>query len=115
MLLCLAGNVAAAPASTPPAASTPATASTAARRVSPPPLSYNSGRPSHRLSADPAKVNMELRPGGIRVYHLNGQGMQTLTAYRGADGKIRLRCNDQAAQAPDAPPPPPADARAARR
>ncbi|HET6632501.1 MAG TPA: hypothetical protein VFG73_07325 [Rhodanobacteraceae bacterium] len=93
--LVLALPAAAAP---PPPDTTRAPAPVAPRRpVAPVP--YNSAVRSARLPADPAKVEVETRADGIRVFHLNGQGMQTVTARIGADGRLQLRCNDRAEHA----------------
>jgi len=53
------------------------------------------GLPANALPADPAKVTIEHRPSGERIYHLNGQGMQAAIAHIGADGKIQLQCTDR--------------------
>src|SRR5450432_2243207 len=47
---------------------------------------------------DPGKVTMERLQNGTRLYHMNGQGMQSIVAHRGADGKIVLTCTDKVEQ-----------------
>jgi hypothetical protein len=54
--------------------------------------------PSHKFEADPKKVTMEVLPGGARLYHMNGQGMQAVVAHLGADGKVEYTCTDRAEQ-----------------
>ena len=47
---------------------------------------------------DPGKVTMERLQNGTRLYHLNGQGMQSIVAHRGADGRIIFTCTDKVEQ-----------------
>ncbi len=89
-------------ASEPPAAD-PAAANNAAASTAQPapsrsaPIPLNSGV-SHEFDVDPSKITMEVLPNGTRLYHMNGQGMQSLTAQLGADGKLELKCTDRAAE-----------------
>jgi hypothetical protein len=69
-----------------------------AARHEPPPVSYNSVAP-RKFEADPKKVTMEVLPGGARLYHMNGQGMQAITAHLGASGKVEYTCSDRSEQA----------------
>ena len=62
------------------------------------PIPFNSGVPANEFAADASKVTMERKSNGTRVYHMNGQGMQSLVAHLGADGKITYSCTDQAEQ-----------------
>lgn len=70
-----------------------------AARNEPPPVSYNSGAPARKFEADPKKVTMEVLPGGARLYHMNGQGMQAVIAHIDANGKVEYTCTDRAEQA----------------
>ena len=79
------------PAST--AANAPATPQPAA------PIALNSGVSPDEFASNPAKVTLEQRPDGTRIYHMNGQGMEAVTATIGADGKLELRCTDAAESA----------------
>jgi hypothetical protein len=54
---------------------------------------------SHEFDVDTSKITMEVLPDGTRVYHMNGQGMQAVTAHLGADGKVELKCTDKAEKA----------------
>jgi hypothetical protein len=42
---------------------------------------------------------MEVLPGGARLYHMNGQGMQAVVAHLGADGAVEYTCSNKAEQA----------------
>jgi hypothetical protein len=70
-----------------------ATAAIAAH-PSPPPIPLNSGVSPHEFEADHRKVTVEYRPDGVRVYHMNGQGMKAVTATIGPDGKVQYQCTD---------------------
>lgn len=61
-----------------------------------PPIPLNSGVSPQEFSADVSKVTLEHKADGTRIYHLNGQGMQSVIAHIGADGKIHFECTDQA-------------------
>ena len=58
------------------------------------PVSLNSGAAPEEFAADSSKVTLEKRADGTRLYHMNGQGMEAVTAHIGADGKVQLRCSD---------------------
>ena len=94
--LCLASLAMAAddPSTAPPAAADAQAAST--------PIPLNSGVSAHEFAADASKVTMEQAPNGTRVYHMNGQGMQSLVAHLGADGKITYTCTDKVERIADA-------------
>lgn len=62
------------------------------------PIPLNSGAVPEEFPADPSKVTLERHADGTRVYHMNGQGMEAVTAHIGADGKLQLRCTDAADQ-----------------
>lgn len=79
-----------------------ASATTADAQAASAPISLNSGVSAHEFAADASKVTMEQAPNGTRVYHMNGQGMQSLVAHLGADGKITYTCTDKAEQIADA-------------
>jgi hypothetical protein len=70
-----------------------ATAAIAAHPAEPP-IPLNSGVSPHEFEADHRKVTVEYRPDGVRVYHMNGQGMKAVTATIGPDGKIQYHCTD---------------------
>lgn len=59
----------------------------------------NSGVNRQEFPSDASKVTMERRADGTRIYHLNGQGMQSLVAHIGKDGKIEYTCTDRPEQA----------------
>jgi glucose/arabinose dehydrogenase len=59
----------------------------------------NSGISPQEFESDASKVTMERRPDGTRIYHANGQGMQSVVAHLGADGRIEYTCTDQVEQA----------------
>ena len=61
-------------------------------------VGLHSGDPTEFVP-DSSKVTMQRLSDGTRVYLMNGQGMETLTAHIGADGKLELRCSDAAADA----------------
>jgi hypothetical protein len=54
--------------------------------------------PVQEFETDPAKVTLERLQNGTRLYHLNGQGMQALTAHIKPDGKIEYICTDKVEQ-----------------
>lgn len=56
----------------------------------------NSGASAQEFPSDPGKVTMQQLPNGTRLYRMNGQGMETLSAHIGADGKLEFKCSDQA-------------------
>ena len=70
-----------------------ATAAIAAHPAEPP-IPLNSGVSPHEFEADHRKVTVEYRPDGVRVYHMNGQGMKAVTATIGPDGKVQYQCTD---------------------
>ena len=59
----------------------------------------NSGVSPQEFRSDASMVTMERRADGTRIYHLNGQGMQSLVAHIGKDGKIEYTCTDRPEQA----------------
>jgi len=65
------------------------------------PIPLNSGVAPQEFEADAGKVTLERLPDGTRLYHMNGQGMQSLVAHLGADGKIEYTCSDQVEQVGD--------------
>jgi len=77
-----------------PAANAANAAATAAAPTRTAPVSLNSGVAPEEFTADSTKVTLEKRADGTHLYHMNGQGMQALTAHLGADGKLELRCSD---------------------
>ena len=79
------------PAAAAPAASAAATSQTQTRTA---PVSLNSGIAPEEFAADSSKITREQRADGTRLYHMNGQGMEAVTAHIGADGKVELRCSD---------------------
>jgi len=86
-------------AADPPPDPQPDVSAAQAARHDPPPVSYNSGASPHKFEADARKVTMEVLPDGARLYHMNGQGMQAVTAHLGADGKVEYTCTDKSEQA----------------
>ena len=74
------------------AADDPIASSTAAPQNTPVPL--NSGVTPEEFPADVSKVTLERRPDGTRLYHLNGQGMQSVRVQIGPDGKLEYSCNE---------------------
>ena len=93
-LLAIAAVAAAAdeaPAKAAPAATAAATPETQTQTT---PVSLNSGAAPEEFAADSSKVTREQRADGTRLYHMNGQGMEAVTAHIGADGKVELRCSD---------------------
>jgi hypothetical protein len=62
------------------------------------PIPLNSGTAPQEFAADASKVTMERLPNGTRVYHMNGQGMQSLVAHLNANGKIEYTCSDKVEQ-----------------
>ena len=66
------------------------------------PIPLNSGVSPHEFGADASKVTLERAPNGTRVYHMNGQGMQSLVAHLGADGRMTYDCTDKTEQIVDA-------------
>lgn len=58
----------------------------------------NSGVSAQEFPSDVRMVTMERRADGTRIYHLNGQGMQSLVAHIGKDGKIEYTCTDRPEQ-----------------
>ena len=89
-LVCAANAVAAADVA--PAVDT---AQNAGART-PPVVALHSGDATEFVS-DSSKVTMQRRADGTRLYLMNGQGMETMTAHIGADGKLELRCSDETA------------------
>lgn len=85
-------GIAAAADKTPQAAKPPAAP---AAKVVP----LNSGVGSQEFPSDASKVTMRQRADGTRIYRLNGQGMQSLVAHIGKDGKIEFTCTDRPEQA----------------
>lgn len=77
-----------------PQAAKPSPAS-AAQKVVP----LNSGVGSQEFPSDERKVTMRQRADGTRIYDLNGQGMQSVVAHIGKDGKIEYTCTDRPEQA----------------
>ena len=63
------------------------------------PVPFNSTVAAPEFAADASKVTMEQRANGERVYHMNGQGMQSVIARIGADGKVEYLCTDEGEQA----------------
>ena len=60
---------------------------------------YRAEQPIENFASDETKVTMEYLADGTRVYHANGQGMQSITAQIGSDGKLNLQCTDAADKA----------------
>jgi len=79
---------------TPAKAAPAATTATAVAPSRTAPVSLNSGAAPEEFAADASKVTLEKRADGTRLYHMNGQGMEAVTAHIGADGKVELRCSD---------------------
>ena len=79
------------PANAAPAAEAAPAATTQTKTA---PVSLNSGTAPEEFAADSSKVTLEKRADGTRLYHMNGQGMEAVTAHIGADGKVQLRCSD---------------------
>jgi hypothetical protein len=94
-LLWTAGMAAA--AGTPPA-NPPATPAATQSAPQSQPIPLNSGVAPQEFEADAGKVTMERLSDGTRLYHMNGQGMQSLVAHLGADGKIEYTCTDKVEQ-----------------
>jgi hypothetical protein len=67
-------------------------------QTAPPPkkIPLNSGISPQEFPADPSKVTVEVRPNGVRAYHMNGQGVESVVAHVGKNGKIEYTCTDQA-------------------
>lgn len=65
----------------------------------PPPIPLNSGQSPQEFPAEVSRVTVEHKADGTRLYHLNGQGMQSVKAQIGPDGKLRFTCTDQAEKA----------------
>jgi hypothetical protein len=89
-LVCAAGAVA--------AADVPASADGAqnAGARTPPVVALHSGDAAE-FASDSRKVTMQRHADGTRLYLMNGQGMEAMTAHIGADGKLELRCSDETA------------------
>ena len=75
-------------------------------RIAPPVLKNVAVHPALRghsvpqeFTSDASKVTLEQRPNGVRLYRLNGQSTQMVTAHVGADGKVQTHCTDAAAAA----------------
>jgi hypothetical protein len=77
-------------------AAQPAAQAKGAASTKPRVVTLNSGVAPHEFPDDPSKVTLERRPNGVRVYHMNGQGMESMVAHVGKDGKIEYTCTDQA-------------------
>jgi hypothetical protein len=74
-----------------PNASQTKSVDTAPARTVPTPL--NGGTPGEFVS-DPSKVTLERLPNGTRLYHMNGQGMESVVAHINKDGKLEYTCTD---------------------
>ncbi|HEX3896900.1 MAG TPA: hypothetical protein VHW73_11875 [Rudaea sp.] len=61
-----------------------------------PAISYRAEEPAEQFTSNPNNVLLETRADGTRLYHMNGEGMQSITAQINADGKLRLECTDAA-------------------
>ena len=61
-----------------------------------PPIPYRAEKPTEQFTSNPNNVVLETVADGTRLYHMNGEGMQSITAQIGADGKLRLECTDAA-------------------
>lgn len=96
--ICLVSVVAAADDSTSQSISE-ADANAASAAAAKPATPLNSGTAPAQFSSDASKVTMEVLADGTRLYHMNGQGMQSVVAHRRADGSIEFTCSDRAEQA----------------
>jgi hypothetical protein len=61
-----------------------------------PVIPYRAETPAEQFTSNENNVVLETRADGTRLYHMNGEGMQSITAQIGADGKLRLECTDAA-------------------
>lgn len=59
----------------------------------------NSGVETSLFRSDASRVTLEQRADGTRIYHLNGQGMQSVVAHINEDGKLEYTCTDKVEQA----------------
>jgi hypothetical protein len=75
--------------------------STAATQKSKPQktVPYRAATPTEKFTSDVSKVTMEVTADGSRIYHMNGEGMQSVTAHIGADGKLVMECTDNVEKA----------------
>jgi hypothetical protein len=97
---CSAGVATAAdPANQGKPATQPAVQAKGAASTKPRIVPLNSGVSPNEFAADMSKVTLEVRPNGVRAYHMNGQGMESFVAHIGKDGKIEYTCTDQAEKA----------------
>ena len=70
-----------------------------------PAVAYRAESPNESFTSNASNVVMETRADGTRIYHMNGEGMQSITARIGADGKLRVECTDAADKTLDAASP----------
>jgi hypothetical protein len=77
------------------AAETPTTDEPAAAQARGAPAHAYNSESAREFSADRFKVTFERLPNGTRVYHMNGQGMQSVTAHVDANGKLDFACSDR--------------------
>jgi hypothetical protein len=61
-----------------------------------PAIPYRAENPAEQFTSNRNNVVLETRADGTRLYHMNGEGMQSITAQISADGKLRLECTDAA-------------------
>jgi hypothetical protein len=59
------------------------------------PRSLSPEKADPQFGADPRKVIMERLQNGTRLYHMNGQGAQSISAHLGANGTIEYQCTDK--------------------
>jgi hypothetical protein len=64
-----------------------------------PAISYRAEEPAENFVSDLSKIAIENRADGTIIYHMNGQGMQSIKARIGADGKLSYECTDAADKA----------------
>jgi hypothetical protein len=64
-----------------------------------PPIPYRAEEPVENFVTDISKITIEHRADGTIIYHMNGQGMQSMKAQIGADGKLSYECTDAADKA----------------
>ena len=64
-----------------------------------PAIPYRAEQATEKFTSDASKVTLEMKSDGSRVYHLNGEGMQSVVAHIGADGKLAVECTDDVEKA----------------
>lgn len=69
-----------------------------------PAIPLNSGISPQEFGFDINKISIEHLQNGTRLYRMNGQGMQSVVAHVGPDGKLTYECTDKIEKAMQATP-----------